>query len=544
VGPVLLFSRSRMPRALPSPIVGTTSVESLVGDVVRGHVRVPVDACELRWTASEVLALLDSIYRGYPVGWLLLQRRSAPARTFELGPLRIHAPEQASALAVIDGQQRVVALAASLMRPDPIPTTPEDDHVVYFDPRAEQFCSPSESGEVPDIWVPLTRMSDPAKLMQWVFHWAHGGDERLRQVVFEASLRLRAYMIPTYCVCVDEQDSELLGEVFHRLNDSGKPLKWSVIHDALFSRAEADEPSTLAELGDALAELGMGRLDEQELRRCLIAFEGDDLTRSPDELSAGVTSRALPTLRRVFGFLRAQAEIPHLRLLPRAAPLAVLTRFFRLHPEPGARSLELLTRWLWRSLLAIELLDEQDLQRRGVSEIDEDEEASVQRLLACLPRDDPGTFRYPERFDAGAADTRIGLLGMCSLVPRDLETGRPLDVAALIEAAGREPFRKIVSWCVGELHASPANRILLPGTGEARGQLLAHLEAEDVAGIVSDSHGIMGEAGEALCLGLAERFLERRFARLREATLEFTAKLAAWGRSDRPSIDYLLESAE
>jgi len=39
--------------------------------VYRGHVRVPSFQRGLRWEASDVQDLFDSIYRGYPIGSLL-----------------------------------------------------------------------------------------------------------------------------------------------------------------------------------------------------------------------------------------------------------------------------------------------------------------------------------------------------------------------------------------------------------------------------------------------------------------------------------------
>lgn len=538
-----------MPRTLPSPIADTKTVRELIDFVVRGRIRIPVYQRDLQWTKEDVLSLFDSIYRGYPMGSLLFHERPAKARTFELGPLTIHAPEQHAALDVVDGQQRLVALSASMRRPDPIPTTPTDNYVVYFDARSEQFLSPPKHGKIPDTWVPLTQMADPSKLSEWVFNWPHARDEQLRRVVFEAGSRLREYKIPMYTVRVDDQDVELLGEIFHRINGSGKPLKWPVIHDALYGQTGAGEPATLPELAKALTELGMGRLDEDTLLRCLVAFEGKDVTRSPEEhhranpeFLAGTAARALPTLRRVLGFLRDHGKIPHQRLLPRTASLTVLTRFFRLHPEPCERSLDLLTRWLWRSLLATKLFDERTFQRRGVSEIDEHEEPSVQRLLAFLPRDDPYTFAYPTRFDARAADTRVVLLALSSLSPRALDSGQPVDVAALIEAADRDAFRPIVSGR-SELHSSPANRILLPGTGAARTQLLDYIESAACTDTVMTSHAIPLPTRFMLRDG-PEHFLSQRDILLRNVTSAFGAKLAAWGRSDRPSIAHLLESAE
>jgi hypothetical protein len=541
-----------MPRALPNPIAETKSVRSLVELVMRGRVRIPVYQRDLQWQADDVIALFDSIYRGYPIGSLLFHRRPAPAKLVELGPLKLHAGEHSDALEVVDGQQRLVALAASLNRPDPIPTTPIDPYVVYFDPISEKFCSPPRSGEVPDTWVPLTQMFDASNLSEWVQNWKHQGDAGLRRVVFQAGSRLRDYTIPLYTVEVDGEDFELLREIFHRVNSSGKPLKWPVIHDALYgSRSGVSQPSTLAELADDLAKLGMGRFDEQDLLRCLIAFEGRDVTRSADEhhradpkFLLGTAARALPTLRRVLDFMREHGKILHERLLPRTPPLVVLTRFFRLHPEPAARSLELLTRWLWRSLLSNSQFNERTLQRRGVAAIDEQEELSVQRLLEFLPRHNPYTFSYPDHFDARAADTRIALLGLVSLGPRDLDTSQPLDVAALLDVSDRDAFRRILSQNPSDLIASSANRILLPGTGVARTQLLAHIESDHRSDFVLDSHAITRSAADALRDGKPELFLIQRHDKLRDVTLGLCDRLAAWGFSDRPSIDHLLESAQ
>ena len=101
------------------------------------------------------MALFDSIYRGYPVGSLLLSRGKAEARRIDVGLLSISAPETESALWVVDGQQRITALAAALLRPVPIPTTPVDPWVVYFDARERVFQNPPHNGSINAAWAPV-----------------------------------------------------------------------------------------------------------------------------------------------------------------------------------------------------------------------------------------------------------------------------------------------------------------------------------------------------------------------------------------------------
>jgi len=299
--------------------------------------------------------------------------------------------------------------------------------------------------------VPLPVLGDAAGLLDWTREWQHGRDpERLRRL-HEASARIREDKIPAYTVDADEGDSDVLRDIFLRVNKGGRPLAWDEVHHALCDGRDAGDPSTLAELAAALSELGFGTPDQTDLLRCLVAWQGLDVTRAMTEhegtapgFLARATVEALPTLRRVFDFLRRHAENPHLRLLPRAAPLTVLTRFFRLHPGPAARNLRLLRRVIWRSLLGPE--DDPTFERRGVSAIGGDEHASVQALLKLVPKQPPASLALPESFDARAADSRLALLALHALGPRSLATGLPVDVPrCLDDPAEHDAFRRVVS---------------------------------------------------------------------------------------------------
>jgi hypothetical protein len=514
-----------------------------VDRVQRGLVRVPAFQRPLRWDAADVLNLFDSISRGFPIGSLLLRQGNAPAARVKVGPLMLDATESSSAWWVVDGQQRLTALAAGLGRPLPIPTAPDDVWVVYFSPRTKTFEAPPKHGTVPTEWIPAPVLLDSAALSEWVFQWPHKDDEKLRGRLFEAGKSLREYRVPLYVI--DTDDEELLKEIFVRINKTGKRLDWNEVHDALFGGTD-DSPSTLDELADHLAALGMGRPSYQGLLQpCVVAVRGLDPTQTFGELRNsldGAVKEALPALRRVLSFLRTSAAIPHLRLLPLAAPLAPLARFFAIHPEPSARSRELLVRWLWRVLMGPRRYDERTLQRRGVRAVGDDEEESVQQLLTLAATDCSGSFALPAAFDARAAESRLALLGLASISPRDLMTGVPIDVSALIEAADVDAFRRILS-STGGLARSPANRMIHPGSGSARADIEACIQRDGVDSDVLRSHAISPVAAQALQGRDIERFLDERRASVEQAVDHLAEQLCAWDRSDRPSIEHLLGQA-
>ncbi len=524
---------------------GAETVEDLVHLVLRGRVRVPDFQRGLKWGAEDVVALFDSLYRNYPVGSILLRKGRAEAARLEVGPLVIDAPGIQEALWVVDGQQRLTAMTAGLARPT-VPSTPSDPWVVYFDAAHQTFHAPPVSGDLPSTWAPVARLLDASVLSEWVFQWKHGGDADLRASVFQAGSRIRQYRIPRYVVETDDEES--LRVIFYRINKFGKHLTWDEVHDALFGW-RGERPSTLPDLADELQKLGMGRPDEEQLLSCLLSFKGLDVTRNVDEHYRkdpeglmGAVQAALPAIRGALSFLKRQAQIPHLRLLPRSLPLVVLTRFFALYPEPKPRTMTLLTRWTWRALLSLSFYDERTLLRHGVAAIQGDEEGSAQKLLSLIPSELREPYSMPARFDARAADSRLALLGLASFRPLDLRNV-PINVAELIERQGVDAFRRIFPG-TGSLSRSPANRILMEGRGAAHRELkeLRLLDClEDFDSEVFLSHVV---DPELLAEGTEEDFLRDRQARIEKAVNLLGERLAEWSRSDRPSISYLLQQAD
>ena len=523
------------------------SVEDLVAMVLRGEVRIPVFLRPLKWTATQVIELFDSIYRGFPIGSLLLRADSAPASEVRIGPLTVFADENRRALWVVDGQQRLTSLAASLARRGETPRTPDDPYVIYFDPTGLTFHMPPADGKLPEAWVPLPKLLNASDLGEWIFAWPRGRDASLRALVFDAGRRLREYKVPSYVIETD--DEQTLRTIFIRVNSTGTRLEWTEIYDALYGH-KVGVPASLADLATELESVGMGRPDEDsQLLPSLVAMRGLDSTRAfgeqvhstPDAL-AGVAEEGVPVLRAALGFLRTHCDVPHLRLLPYSTPLIVLTRFFALHPEPNPRTQTLLVRWVWRTFVA-RGFEETMLQRRGVAAVVADEEGSAQSLLELVTRVQEPSSVVLDRFDPRAADSRLAILGLTSLQPRTLQADTAVDVAALIRSVDTDAFRPLFA-VTGQRTSSPANRILLPGSGSARNELVAFIESVGVEHPVLRSHAITADAAAALLRGDSEHFIEVRRTSMTEALTSMAMRLAEWGRSDRPSIDYLLAQAD
>jgi uncharacterized protein DUF262 len=94
------------------------SVEELVGMIERGELRLPEMQRRFVWRATRVRDLLDSLYRGYPSGAILLWETDEQVPLQEMAVTQQTSPYQTSRL-LLDGQQRLTSLSA-VIRGEPV----------------------------------------------------------------------------------------------------------------------------------------------------------------------------------------------------------------------------------------------------------------------------------------------------------------------------------------------------------------------------------------------------------------------------------------
>lgn len=531
------------------PQATALSIEDLLDRVRRGEVRVPEFQRSLQWRAKDIRELLDSVYRGYPIGTLLFWKREAPASILYFGPVTINAPHSSQALWVVDGQQRTTSLAGVLLHP-PYTERAHDDFVLYFDLQREEFVRPRGKDRPPPHWIPMNVVLDSELLLEWLDRYPGRADNPAHtRTAMKLGKAIREYQVPAYIVEADEEQT--LRIIFGRLNSAGRPLKQADVFNALHGGSKVAQPSDLRELSRSLDALGFGAIEPEWLLKAVLAVKGLDITRRFERLLkeeqdlAGVLQEAARALRDVIVFMRRDAGIPHVELLPYKLPLALLARFFHLHPQPSPRSRELLARWIWRGAITGRHRGESiEVVRESLAAIGPEEERTVQALLALIPSDAvvaPNVWEYNFR----TAQTKLQVNALLALEPRDLRSGERVDGSALIARMGADalprifnaPSRVLIEESTGTTKGI-ANRLFHPPVEER--SLLATLRDASPEPELLWSHGIPPEAFIALRAGGAAEFLMRRSLFLREHISQFLNSRARWGESDRGSLQSLI----
>src|SRR4051812_43361650 len=122
-------------------------IETLLTWVKSGEIAIPEIQRPFVWDATKVRNLLDSLYQGYPVGYLIAWRN--PTVKLKDGT------SSAGKRILIDGQQRVTALMASLLGTEVL--TDDYDTVrirIAFNPQDENFEVANPAIRKSASWIP------------------------------------------------------------------------------------------------------------------------------------------------------------------------------------------------------------------------------------------------------------------------------------------------------------------------------------------------------------------------------------------------------
>jgi len=512
--------------ALERPAAEARSIAALVRVARAGEVRMPRFQRGFRWDQRDVEKLFDSVWHGFPIGSLLLWERPAPASPVSFGSLSVPAEAAQSALWVVDGQQRLTALVATLTRhPAPDPT-----FEVYFDLTTREFVRRGQRRLAPLTWLPLNLLLDTSVLLDDLMQRrSEGLDDEAVDHARDLATAIGEYMIPLNVVKTD--DEKILREIFYRMNSSGHRMTASEVFRALHAAIGPGAAGDLQTLFDSVNALGFGALRDDTVLRCVLAVRGGDVYRpfeqefADGEDPATTFAETERSLERVFAFLRQDAAIPHVRALPYNGVLPILARFFALHPEPLPRTRNLLRRWLWRGSMAWGR--DVGALRQAVQDVDLDEQDSIAKLLTSVREGEPLAIDL-NAVQLNKAATKMNLALLSSLNPRNLVDGQLVDVGALLDDDGPGALLDLVTPARPQL----AGRILHPA-----------IEAADLVPLLREastearaSHAISDAAVAALLQGDTLKFLKKRAADLDDRLKEQRRRLAEPDADDHPAL--------
>ncbi len=208
------------------------TLKKLLEDIDIGEIGLPDIQRPFVWDTSKVRDLFDSLYRGYPIGYLLFWENGYPAEHRTIGADR---KQKIPRLLIVDGQQRLTSLYAVMKAVPVVDKNFRPARIrIAFNPLEEKFEVTNPAIEKDVAWIPdISKLWD-SSTSTYAFTTAYlqqlkakreltPQDEQRVAMAIDRLQKLMDYPLTALEISASV-DEDQVAEIFVRINSQGKPL--------------------------------------------------------------------------------------------------------------------------------------------------------------------------------------------------------------------------------------------------------------------------------------------------------------------------------
>lgn len=434
------------------------TIREIIEQVESGQIRIPAFQRGFVWEPERVAQLMDSIFKGYPFGSLLLWRTNEKLKIErQLGPFTLPGPKEDYPIDyVLDGQQRVTSVYATFQTTHALEKSEETEwKEIYFDfslpdnVQDLQFFALSPEEVDPSKHFPMRIIFDTAAYRKATKAF----DEKLALRIDRMQARFKEARLPAQIHRTDEKGT--VAVIFERINRQGVPLDTLQLLSAWTWSEDFQLQTEFSDLIDEVSSKGFdaGSFDENLLLRCAAAvLTGDP---RPDAVVAipgqKIRERFDEVLNGILGaldFLEMNLGIRRIDNLPFQTLLVPLSVFFAVSGTKQivttSQQRETILKWFWRvsfnrrySSGVIRHLED-DI--KGMLQLKGGQKAS----LADIPGGITDDFFVQNTFGIGNVNTKTFLLLLAHQKPLSFVSGMPVDVNSKLKEYNNAEFHHMM----------------------------------------------------------------------------------------------------
>ena len=434
----------------------TLSVREIIEQVDRGQVRVPAFQRGFVWEPDRVAFFMDSIFKQYPFGSLLLWRAQERLKCEKaLGPFTLPEPIADYPLDyVLDGQQRITSLYATFQTGKDVAQTSDWKDIYYdyslpFDAQDTQFFALLPSEVDPTKHFPLRRLFDTTAYRRATSSF----DEPTAEKIDKMQTVFKETRIPAQIIRPVERQT--VAVIFERINRQGVPLDTLQLLSAWTWSEDFQLQAEFDDLATDLEDYGIRSVDTEEniLLRCcaavlaydptpdkLVTIPGDEVRNRFQEVRNG--------LKGALDFLQMNLNVQSVANLPFQTILVPLSVFFAARDGIEVRVTDdqrkQLLRWVWRVAFARRYSS-------GVLRNLRDDIENVRVLKAgqisklgnftCVISEE---FFASNNFAISAVNTKTAVLLLAQQKPLSFVSGTPVDLAPKLREYNKTEFHHLM----------------------------------------------------------------------------------------------------
>lgn len=429
------------------------TIKKLMERISSGDIRIPAFQRNYVWEPDQVSFLLDSIYREFPIGTVILWKTDNRLNSEKrLGYFELPEPQKDYPVNyVLDGQQRLTSLF-SVFQTDLTPVS--DEWVdIYFDMLAvdniqESLFLALEESEVDfERHFPVNTFFDSVAYRKATENIS----DDLKTKLDEVQDKFRTYLIPNEIFESDDRNEVAI--VFERINRAGTELNIFELLAAWSWSDQFDLVDQFDQLQEKIVDHGFEEFcsdRDLQLRICAGIITGETTPKNILELQGEeIRNRFSEIEKGILGaldFLKRELNVKHYKMIPFPGLLVPLSAFFATTKAEGmpytAHQKDVIIKWFWRSLFT----------RRFSAGVNERQAADIRNMLG-LKDDENYEFRQPKaeikfdfsktNFSAANANSKTHILMLNSLMPKSLLSGASVDLDKVLKKASKHEYHHI-----------------------------------------------------------------------------------------------------
>lgn len=436
-----------MPRGEIQP--AAIKIDRLVDRIREGDIKIPAFQRGFVWNQEQITELLDSIYRNYPIGSILLwssQERLKASRN--IGGLKL--PEREPDYPVnyvLDGQQRLSSIYAVFCvqrEYEPAENEYAADPKVFeiaFRFDDESFI-PRTAVEAGRAVIDLSHLLETEAFFTALEHLSPENQKAAKLL----HSRINNYEIPV--VTISKRSKDEVGVIFERINSTGTTLTTLDLLVAWTWSEDFHLQEALNDLADTLDAKGFGELPDKVILQCLGAILAEDsrtktiLALDADKVKAQFDTVGV-AISSAIDFLTTEFKIQSIELLPHLQQIVPLAYFYNAISTPTGDQVTTLKKWFWKTAFS----------RRYAAQTDDKINADISFMKRLATGDSSGIGAYSSeitkemltkfRFTKSHPYTRALLLLLAQKTPLNLTNGAVIDLGEALSGYNRKEYHHI-----------------------------------------------------------------------------------------------------
>jgi hypothetical protein len=452
----------------PQPSVDR--IDDLAKRILTGDIFLPKFQREFVWERQQVLDLLDSVARNYPIGSILLWQSKQELRSeSRIADLEIALPKPEYPVNyLLDGQQRLSSICGALYWKGGRADSPWN---IAFDLRTKTFHHLDSTEEPAQHLVRLNKLPNPSAFFLQVAALDGAKLPILAANARELFDRFKDYKVAT--VTLGDMALADVAPIFERINSTGTRLTIVDLMRAATWSPDFDLVDAIDSIREALGAKAFEGIERKAILRNLSAAVGgaftvesiDDLRKSATEDLKTAVAATEQGYKQAVDFLSTHIRIPSASVVPYSNQIVVLAEILRRLSMPNAPQWAAIERWFWRTgisgyfsgwnsgMMASDLTAVVNFAEGYTPEIE-------------IPMAQPGSQIWTIRpFRLNSAHSKILALILAYEDPRDILTGLAIDTDKALAWQNAKEFH----------HFFPQSFLKARGVSAAKASALANI---------------------------------------------------------------------